>query len=83
MKNFDAEGSSLIMGRCTNEECKDCDSDRCRKFNLKVSTERASSAPSPVLDCRNGDTVKLEKIDSGKFHLTEIAIIAKQGLIPL
>ena len=77
--NFDAEGSSLLIGRCTKEECKDCVSESCLKFNLIVSTERTSSASSLVPDCRNGDTVKLEKIDGGIFHLLEIAIIAKQG----
>ena len=73
--NIDAERT----WRCTKNDCSNCEGTGCSDFTLTVSTEGAVSDLSPVSDCKYGDTVKLEKIDGGIFHLLEIAIVAKQG----
>ena len=48
-----------------------------------MSSERTSSDGLPtVADCKYGDTVKIERTDSGSnFVVRELAVMGKQGEI--
>ena len=76
---LDTSGSPKRRWTCTKDDCSNCEGVKCGIYTLTVSTEGTTSDPSLVPDCKNGNTVKLEKVDGGTFHLLEIAIIAKQG----
>ena len=83
VKILDTSGSSKRLWRCTREDCSNCEGVKCGIYTMTVSTEGAASDPSLVSDCRNGNTVKLEKNNGEMMNLLEIVIIAKQGETPL
>ena len=74
-----SSGTPLNTWTCNQDDCSNCDGDYCDRFTLTVSTEGAVSDLSSVLNCKYGDTVKLEKMSDGGFSVWEIAVIGKQG----
>ena len=73
-------GDPHLTWTCTEEDCSNCVGNECSDFTLTVSTDETVSDLSPVSDCRNGDTVKLERIDGGSaFGVYELAVTGKQG----
>ena len=64
---------------CTKDDCSNCVGKSCSYFTLTVSTEGPVSDLFSILNCRYGDTVKLERSGGGDFSVHEIAIIGKEG----
>ena len=63
---------------CTNTDC--CGGDSCDSFSLTVSADETLTKDLPALPfCKYGDTIKVEKLNSGWFGVNEIPIIGKQG----
>ena len=76
---FYGNGAPLETWTCTEKDCSECKSNGCIDFPLTVSIEGAGSDLSSVLNCRYGDTVKLERKDGKSLHILEIAIFEKEG----
>ena len=72
-------GAPLETWTCTEKDCSDCKSNDCSDFPLTVSIEGGGSDLSSVLNCRYGDTVKLERTDGSSLHVIEIAVFGKEG----
>ena len=74
-------GSPVNTWTCSDSDCSDCQGGHCDDFLLTVSIEGAANDLSPVLNCRYGDTVKVQKSDDGNFdlHVVEITIIGRTG----
>ena len=65
---------------CNSTDCSTCEGHRCSRYTLTVSSERTSSDDLPTeLDCKYGDTVKMETVERGRMYVYELAVIAKQG----
>ena len=62
---------------CTKNDCGKCVGYECDRYTLTVSTEGAVSDLSSVLNCRYGDTVKLEKKDGSMLSVMEMVVIGK------
>ena len=79
---YSSGGSVASNWTCTQvDDCGNCEGSFCDLFNVTTSIEGAESDLSSVLNCKYGDTVKLERITSGSgFGPSEIAIIGKQGI---
>ena len=82
---FYGNGDPIITWTCTEKDCSDCNTDysNCKHYTLTVSIEEAVSDLSPVLNCRYGDTVKLERKDpdGSSLEVIEIAVFGKEGKI--
>ena len=63
---------------CTNSGCINCVGNHCNLFTLTVRTKGAVSDLSSILNCRYGDTVKLD-ISGSELSIVEIAVIRKTG----
>ena len=72
-------GAPLKTWKCTENDCSRCNDDICSTYNLTVSIEGGGSDLSSVLNCRYGDSVKLERNDGSSLHVIEIAVFGKQG----
>ena len=77
-----SDGTHYRTWTCTSSDCSTCEGPKCSDYLLTTSVERTSSDSLPfVADCKNGDTVKLQKNTGSYFEVYEIAITGKQGEI--
>ena len=78
---FSGDGSYARTWTCSDADCSICDFGGCSKVTVTVSTEGAyPDILAPTLDCKYGDTLKLERgDDKTELGLWEIAVISKQG----
>ena len=53
----------FLTWTCTNSDYSDCEGDRCIHYTLTVSTEGAVSDLSLTLNCKYGETVKMESYE--------------------
>ena len=74
---YGSTGDPYHTWTCTKEDCSKCVGIYCKKFTPTVSTEGAVSDLSSVLNCRYGDTVKLERVSGSSFSVNELAVIGK------
>ena len=51
-------GSARHTWTCSNTDCSNCEGSECSDYSLTVSTKETELYP--VLDCKYGDTVKLQ-----------------------
>ena len=80
---YQLDGSPGLTWTCDAENgCSNCVGGSCSAFTLTVSTEGAVSDLPSESDCKYGDMVKLEKIESdSSFNAKEIAAIGKEGKV--
>ena len=83
LKRWNKEGEVRNAWTCTNDNCNNCEGASCSNFTYDVTVEIEDKKSQSVQlssfpDCKYGDTVKLEIIDTSIF-VSEIAVIAKQG----
>ena len=72
-------GEEKVAWNCNKDGCS-CDELSCNDdLTLTVNTEGGNSGTFPLkTDCKHGDTVKLQKVYTGKpLGVTELAIIGK------
>lgn len=80
------EGSSRYW-TCTKQDCSHCEGYFCNLYSLTVSMKLGESSTLPAAsDCKNGNTVILEKIDRllnliNPYTLTvkELLVFGKRG----
>ena len=80
---YSSVGSVASNWTCTQaDNCGNCEGSTsiCSYFNVTTSIEGAATDLSSVLNCRYGDTVKVERIGGNGFGPSEIAIIGKEGV---
>lgn len=76
---YDRYGNSRATWTCTKDDCSNCVGRDCGiPITITVRTEGAPSDPSPLLDCNDGDTVKMERVDNW-FSVFELAIVRQPG----
>ena len=69
---------------CTHQDCSSCagPGSFCNYYNVTVSFEEGESTSTPVLDCKYGDSVKIEKVISNagnSLSVKEMIVIGRQG----
>ena len=79
----------LVMSRqwtCNQHDCSNCDGLSCSLYTLTVSQEGGSSTLPADSDCKNGNTVKLEKVENTfnnlnpvNLYINEMVISGKKG----
>ena len=79
-----SDGSPIRTWTCTEADCTSCQGDDCSVYSLTVLLETTSLDNLQLSphsnNCRYGDTVKLEGLDSVPFAVSEIASFGvKQG----
>ena len=73
-------GTPVNTWTCSDSDCSICVGYHCADFPLSVRIEGAGTDLSSVLNCRYGDTVKLERKDGSEhLNVVEISIIGKTG----
>ena len=80
---FYESGVPIKTWTCTEKDCSDCNTIHsiCSDYILTVSIEGAGPDLSSVLNCRYGDTVKLERKGGTSLEVIEIAVFGKEGKI--
>ena len=81
VQEYYSNGSARRTWTCNSSNCSSCEGSNCGSYIRTVSTEEA--VKYPVLNCKYGDTVKLEYIgkDHDSFKVHEIAVTGKKGEI--
>ena len=79
VRTYNKQGNPLRTWTCSNNDCSHCEGSYCGVCSLTVSSEEA--VKSPALDCKYGDTVKLQY--TGKAYnslkVYEILITGEKG----
>ena len=74
---YNSNGNPLYTWTCSQPKC-DCVGRYCNSYTLTVSSE--GTAPNdPTPGCKYGDTVTVERKDSGWLNVYEIAITGQEG----
>ena len=74
---YNDDGTPHRTWTCSHTECP-CEGEECSSFPLTVSIEESGSDNIlPVLDCKYGDSIKIQGFTN--FKMSEIAIQGKQG----
>ena len=83
IRTYKRDGKVLRTLTCSNTDCSHCEGINCSWYSLSVSTEEAELLP--VLDCKYGDTVKLQYTGKGYSSLMvyEISVTGEKGDISL
>ena len=81
---YNDRGTSFLTWICSNSDCSTCQgsTNGCRKYSLRVATERGSSdGLPPHSDCKYGDMVELKLKLTDNFPLTvrEFGISGRKG----
>ena len=76
VQEYFKNGNPLSTWTCSNTDCSHCEGSYCGYFSLTVSTEKAVLLP--VLDCKYGDTVKLQYTCRGYCSL-KVCVISMTG----
>ena len=76
---YKTNGKSDGTWTCSDTDCSNCKGNRCSYHSLTVSTEEAELYP--VLDCKYGDTVKLQYtgIAYDNLKVYEISMTGEKG----
>ena len=77
---YSSVGSVASNWTCTKTDCSNCEGSICSYFNVTTSIEGTVTDLSSVLNCRYGDTVKVERKSGVGFGPSEIAIIGRKGI---
>ena len=80
---YKEDGNPSLSWTCAAENgCSNCVGSSCSAFTLTVSTEGAVSDLPSESDCKYGDMVKMETIESDRsFNAKEVAVIGKEGRV--
>ena len=74
---YQTDGNHRFTWTCSQAGCV-CEGESCDKYRLTISAE-GTVPNNPTTDCQYGDTVLLDKINSGWFYVYEIAVTGRQG----
>ena len=82
VKRYASTGGLLITWTCSENDCSSCEgnSEHCIDHTLTVSTEGTDDIISAVSGCKLGNTLKITRLSGKGFTMTEIAVVAKQGI---
>ena len=85
---FNPDGTNQLKWTCSQDNCNQCEDgtqeQNCHIFSLTVNIESEDPSydyPSQT-NCKNGDTVKLERLDLSRkdtFTVAEIAVFGQKG----
>ena len=82
LRRWNISGKIRLTWTCTKDNCNKCEGDTCSIYTYITSVEiEDAELPSgylPILDCKYGNTVKLE-VEGQDLFVYEIAPIGKQG----
>ena len=80
VREYNTDGSARRTWTCSNSDCSHCEGSACNKYySITVSSEETELPP--VLDCKYGDTVKLERTDKSydTLWVFEISVTGDKG----
>ena len=73
VREYNTDGSARRTWTCSNTDCSNCEGYSCGDCSLTVSSEE--TVKCPVLDCKYGDTVKLQYTGRAYNSLKEYEIL--------